>query len=117
MPADRREYAKKWRRDNAEHIKQKGVAWREANPDYGRDYNLLRQYGLTREEYDEMLLNQDYRCNICGRTIEEARQRRPLSVDHSHVTGKVRGLLCRVCNSSLGWYERLTSEILDHIGE
>jgi uncharacterized protein with PIN domain len=72
---------------------------------------------LTREEYDELLSNQDYRCNICNRTIEEARQRRPLSVDHNHTTGRVRGLLCRACNSNLGWYERFTSEILDHLGE
>jgi hypothetical protein len=115
MPSDRNEYAKQWRKDHAEHIQQKNTAWRVANPNYNRDYNMFRQYGLTKEDYDELLISQDYRCNICGKTIEEARQRRPLSVDHNHDTGQVRGLLCRNCNSCLGWYERFILEILDHL--
>ncbi len=66
---------------------------------------LARKYGLTLEEYRALRTKQKDRCAICGRP-ESARGRgkRParLSVDHDHRTGKVRGLLCRVCNSALG---------------
>ena len=44
-----------------------------------------------------MQLEQDNRCAICG-----AMPKKPLFVDHCHVTGKVRGLLCVSCNTALG---------------
>ena len=51
---------------------------------------LKSVYGITREEYEELLEWQGHRCYICRRN---ARSRR-LSVDHNHATGEVRGLLC-----------------------
>lgn len=50
-------------------------------------------YKITNEEYDK-LQKQKY-CNICGKEDE-------LHIDHCHTTGKVRGMLCRLCNSALG---------------
>lgn len=62
---------------------------------------LRREYGITPEDYDEMFKLQKGRCYICQRT---ARKRR-LAVDHDHVTGEVRGLLCsdseRGCNHAI----------------
>lgn len=60
----------------------------------------LSQYGLTQEQFDAMLQKQDGFCAIC-RKPESAKGRR-LSVDHSHSTNKVRGLLCLQCNVLLG---------------
>jgi hypothetical protein len=60
---------------------------------------LKRLYGLTIEQYDAMLVLQDGRCAICNRRPLMAQP--DLAVDHDHVTGKVRGLLCGRCNHDL----------------
>jgi hypothetical protein len=69
----------------------------------------FRSYGLSKDEYNEMLDNQGNTCAICKRkewtraTITDNIM--ALSVDHCHVTGNVRGLLCRACNLALGQFE------------
>jgi len=52
------------------------------------------------ERYEELLAHQGGVCGICRKSPSE-----PLCVDHSHATGKVRGLLCRKCNVGLGSYD------------
>lgn len=68
---------------------------------YGRNKHLKDTYGVTNEEYTQLLQNQDYKCLVCNKKHEETPHKR-LAVDHSHVTGKVRGLLCMNCNVALG---------------
>jgi hypothetical protein len=63
------------------------------------DY-LVRRYGLTLKDYQEMHAAQDGRCAICSTRVEGER----MCVDHDHGTGQVRGLLCRACNKSLGGF-------------
>ena len=58
---------------------------------------VRRKYGLTREAYEALLAHQDGRCAICGGVPTKR-----LRVDHCHQTGKVRGLLCDLCNSGIG---------------
>lgn len=58
---------------------------------------LKRTYGITFEQYKEILLHQSGVCAICARP-----QSAKLHVDHCHITGKVRGLLCGSCNRALG---------------
>lgn len=65
-------------------------------PDYARTRHLKR-YGLTVQDYREMLAKQNHQCAMC---LSEESQ--TLSVDHHHVSGKVRELLCRSCNALLG---------------
>ncbi len=68
---------------------------------------LKREYQLSREEFDAMLAAQNGRCAICGAEAGERpglRASLSLHVDHSHVSGKVRGLLCYRCNSGLGLF-------------
>lgn len=64
----------------------------------------VREYGLTEEDYDQMLHKQNYRCAICGSnsSSESKKKGRFLYIDHDHYTGKVRGLLCSKCNSGIG---------------
>lgn len=62
---------------------------------------IKRQYGLTREQYDEILRSQGGKCPICLNCMETRGVKAPC-VDHCHSTGRVRGLLCRNCNASLG---------------
>lgn len=59
-------------------------------------YQRKCRYGLTHEDYLKMLTEQNSSCAICGRAD------RKLVVDHDHVTGKVRALLCEKCNFAIG---------------
>jgi CRISPR/Cas system-associated protein endoribonuclease Cas2 len=61
----------------------------------------LRRYGLTEEQYQEMLIAQGGRCKICG-TADRLEKNQLLCVDHDHCTGAVRGFLCGNCNRMLG---------------
>jgi hypothetical protein len=65
--------------------------------------NLKSLYGLTVEQYEKMITDQKGICLICERHVTECRQR--LNVDHDHITGKVRGLLCGPCNAALGIFQ------------
>ena len=65
-----------------------------------RNAQLKRRYGITLEDYDALFIKQGGCCAICGKTPAE--QGRILAVDHCHSTGKVRGLLCTVCNMGIG---------------
>ena len=68
---------------------------------YYRKKHLEYKYGLTPEEYQEMLEAQNHRCAICGISEVHAENSR-LCVDHNHDTGEVRGLLCKKCNQAIG---------------
>lgn len=59
---------------------------------------ILRRYGVTALDYAAMLLAQHGRCAVCMNVVA------PLHVDHSHVTNKVRGLVCRPCNTGMGMF-------------
>ena len=63
---------------------------------------MLREYGITRGEYEVLLMKQDFGCACCGSTHSKRKGHRRLVVDHDHVTGEVRGLLCHPCNVALG---------------
>ncbi len=70
-----------------------------------RKYKLMKVYGITIEDYDNLLESQNGVCAIC-KNIESHKTNGKiidvLSVDHNHDTGKVRGILCHECNSLLG---------------
>lgn len=76
------------------------------NREYQRKYNRRKKYGLRQEQYNTMLKNQNSTCAICKLEEEVVIKgcKITLSVDHCHETGKIRGLLCRKCNSGLGHF-------------
>jgi hypothetical protein len=57
----------------------------------------FKKYGITGEEFRTLVEKQGLKCPICNRDITK----NP-SVDHDHVTGKIRGLICNNCNLSVG---------------
>lgn len=69
--------------------------------------NNLRKYGLTVEEYQARLVAQNGVCVICGKPPKENGQRAAarLHVDHDHVTGQNRDLICLNCNRGLGYFK------------
>ena len=71
--------------------------------------NKLRAYNLTAEKYREMRARG---CEICGDMIGD---RRGLTIDHDHVTGKVRGTLCGHCNKGVGFFRNDTGLLLKAI--
>lgn len=54
-------------------------------------------YGVTEQFVEDLRAQQEGRCAICREPTEK------LHLDHDHATGKIRGLLCRFCNSLLGF--------------
>lgn len=66
-----------------------------------RNRKLLLRYGVTPERYNELFREQGGVCTICGlpeTALSNNGAPRQLAVDHCHKTGRVRGLLCGVCN-------------------
>jgi hypothetical protein len=80
---------------------------RAANPEYYVSADLKKNYGVTLEWYQKSLSDQNGVCAICKR--QEMTKIRgkliSLSVDHCHVSGKARGLLCTPCNRALGLFQ------------
>lgn len=85
---------------NPEAYRAMQTKWRKANPELVKGYNLKKNYGVSQERYDEMLLAQGGGCAICG--AETNKNGKALFVDHCHDSGAVRGILCYKCNTGLG---------------
>lgn len=86
--------------------------FRDSQPDYNHARNLQRRYGLSVDEYQTLLANQNFACPICEVEISntiEYKGKRPVAVDHNHDTGDVRGILCSMCNLMLGHARENTS--------
>lgn len=76
--------------------------WRERQREVkaaNHEKRVQNTYGLKKGEYAQLYLFQGGLCALCRRATGASRR---LSVDHSHLTGEVRGLLCRPCNTILG---------------
>lgn len=71
---------------------------------------LTYKYDITEDQYYKMYADQAGCCAICG--IHETKTEKRLCVDHCHDTGKVRGLLCHKCNTSIAQFEREPERLL-----
>ena len=65
--------------------------------------NMFKTFGMTMDDYDEMLSNQNMGCKICNTKVPRGQGR--FHIDHCHTTGKIRGLLCSKCNVGLGQFD------------
>jgi hypothetical protein len=73
----------------------------EKKADTSRWWNIENKYGLSKEDYLSILNSQGNCCKIC-KLSSEKNLHKYLYVDHCHTSLKVRGLLCKSCNSLLG---------------
>jgi len=91
--------------ENKEEIKEKQNVYRKTSrgKESQRKSHIKYRYNLTVEEYNQLLLKQNSVCALC--LNPEQISGTVLCVDHCHSTGKVRGLLCRMCNSALGKFK------------
>ena len=86
----RKEANKLWRNENKKALK------------VSRRFSYIKStYGLSKDQYLEMLAKQNFVCKICNVHNDDAAHG-TLCVDHCHSTGKIRGLLCHNCNSAIG---------------
>lgn len=69
-----------------------------------RKRDIKKKYGISMEDYDNMLKEQGGSCAICGSTVSYNSRRNKFDIDHCHKTGKVRGLLCNKCNKGIGYF-------------
>jgi len=76
--------------------RKKNRAWHAGNRNRAKKHHLKYNYGITLEEFNLMMSNQKGKCASCDE--EELN----LVVDHDHITGKVRALLCESCNKAEG---------------
>lgn len=90
-----------FRKQNPESCRRGAARWREKNPESPevvRARQLKQRYNLTLEAFTLLETQQNGVCAIC------ANRPNKLYVDHDHKTGKIRGLLCRNCNTGLGCF-------------
>lgn len=111
------------------YTKANSIKQAKANPErtalYGRRVMLKRNYGITPEQFDQLLAAQNGCCALCGatehgRTGDSGRYNgrnkwlvESWPVDHDHKAGHVRGLLCHPCNIRIGGYEALRDLVGD----
>ncbi len=82
--------------------------WKSSDPDRinsaarasKRKSRMVTHYKITAEEYDVLVLNQKNKCAICFEDFTKTP-----NIDHCHLTGNVRGLLCKDCNTGLGMFK------------
>ncbi len=96
-----RQYYLQSKHKNPERKKEYDKQYREKNRLIIREKKLQRKYGIGLKEYNDLLKKQGFMCGICGKSYKEE----VLCVDHNHVTGKVRGLLCGFCNRAIGFLQ------------
>ena len=84
---------------NSTHFAAYAKSWHYSNRERRKQEARKRRYGISHEEYFRLEKEQGKVCAICGKPNTPGRD---LAVDHSHITGVVRGLLCTRCNVILG---------------
>lgn len=84
---------------------------KEYNDHYGKNRGRWIKYGIDESIFNNLLISQDYKCKICNINIDK----QTCVIDHDHNTYKVRGLLCRNCNTGLGLFNDNVNSLLNAI--
>lgn len=94
------------RRKNPERYKIYAKRYLEKYPGKKNAQQIARKRGITVAQYQQMFIDQDNKCAICGK--EETKMMKDkivkLMLDHDHKTGKNRELLCHLCNVAIGGF-------------
>jgi hypothetical protein len=77
---------------------------------------IKRKYGLSKQQYSDLLKSQNNSCKICHTPYGE----KAFAVDHCHKTGRVRGILCISCNTAIGMLKEdpiILRQAIDYLEE
>lgn len=90
--------------DNKERVRAVQRLYYKRRKEVYTNSRLKGDYGITLDQYNQLLESQNNVCAICGGTEAGGNQygKVRMAIDHNHLTGKVRGLLCCKCNMALG---------------
>ena len=99
------------------HSKKSKVYYKEHKAEHravSRRYAMKKHYGMTEDDFNALYESQGGKCAICGKPLNKVGGARDqvAHIDHDHETGKVRGILCRLCNIGLGSF-RDSLELMD----
>lgn len=91
--------SKEWKQDNKDRV----LSWKQRNPERVKESSvrgqLKHKFGISLEQYNDLLASQDYKCWICGKHQDDEKKR--LAVDHRHGgpnKGEITGIICHFCN-------------------
>ena len=62
-------------------------------------YRMEKRYGLSPLDFDTLIGANNNCCHLCNKKFKDTRHKH---IDHCHETGRVRGILCKDCNTALG---------------
>lgn len=112
--AERTAYMRVWRENNRDRHNELARESHQRNKhvEKQRNAHYVRSYGITYADKLAMIAAQGGKCGICAQPLIKPRH---THVDHDHATGKVRGILCRGCNTKLGWYEQNSDKIVKYL--
>jgi hypothetical protein len=124
---NRKEYMKEYYKthypQNKEKMNQQSQEYRKKHKDTPKYQEMMvrsrlkHRYNMSLEEYNTLLIKQRGVCAICKEpetSIDPRNKRkRILSVDHNHKSGKVRGLLCILCNQAIGMFKENSNNFLN----
>lgn len=115
-PEKHRSANRKYRAKNPERYKGLITAWWAENPEKKIEYHLKSVYGLSIEEKAAILAAQGSRCGICLSDNPGTKKGWQVDADHSVSPAKVRGILCKNCNTALGNFKH-SRELLSKASE
>lgn len=114
-----KEYYKQYDKEYRENNKQKIKKYRENNKEYFKQYNKtdkrkksntiskwkqrgLKEYGYTYNELYEYYLSIT-NCEVCNKDLSTTIK----CMDHDHITGCFRWVLCHSCNCHDNWINEI----------
>ena len=99
-PDKRKVVTARSREKNREAMRKAQREYHQRNPDRHRNNFLKRTFGITVDEYREMIAKRNGLCDICK--SPEPGGKGNFHLDHDHTTGEIRGILCAKCNLGIG---------------
>lgn len=100
--ANKRKYKAKWYQTNKQRIHEQRIP---PTNEKVRQYQYKYQYDIEVSEFDLTYIAQYGKCDICGIFMEYGNRKTRPVLDHDHITGEVRGIICHRCNVGLGFFD------------